>query len=144
LRGEGKDKKQEQDSRVFLYKVCSSCRAKMHIFAKRCPQCSVPTNENILSSHNQEDMIYNTTVNSAEMCPQCDNAKLGNICEPIFCFGLGRENCEFCKGAENIRYICCQRVQKKSVGPTVDGLKELFSKNPEPIQNTLEDDVIPF
>ena len=155
MRGEGKDKKQEQNPVKYYYRLCRSCKTKLHLNEFRCRKCGEPV-QSIVYSQNPEDAIYNTPLNSVKKCMDCHNVRQGIICEPIGCFGTGRGSCGYCEKFEWVRFDCCRKAQKED-GVPIASLSEAFremvqGKAPGPMAKTLAkavagpryDDVVPF
>jgi ribosomal protein L40E len=133
---------QQQEGRVYLYRKCRACGAKMHIESHNCLKCGASFWQNALTgkwkdgcygSQNPEDAVYSKDMNNAGICMQCVNVlKYGDICKPAVCFGVrdvrgggSMRPCGECREFNETRFNCCQEVQKKEAAAE---FKSFFKK----------------
>jgi hypothetical protein len=114
------ESKQKLAGKVYIYKKCKPCGIKLHVLARSCWKCGKHTEDMAYGSDNSEDAIYNREVNDVKKCLNCRNTKDGKTCKYAICFGTGRGRCELCNMYENMRFMCCQELQKK-LNPSMQG-----------------------
>ena len=111
-----------QGEKKYFYRRCPTCGVKLHVAAYRCWKCGNQANYNedtrqwqdmIYFSNNQNDAIYGRVFNDHERCVSCFNTQKGRHCKYAICFGTGKGSCGICDRFENVRFMCCQNVQKQ-------------------------------
>jgi len=112
----------EPDPKRYLYMRCATCGVKLHVEAVTCWKCGNRRNFNAKTgkeveevaygSLNPNDAIYNQALNDAEKCFVCRNTQNSKTCEYCYKFGYGIGRCDLCNAFQNIRFMCCQEIQK--------------------------------
>jgi len=133
MRGEG-DKKTEA-SKLYRYKKCPACEAKIHIDGRFCLKCGADYwykcflrewEDIIYHSYNQENALYSMPMNYVEKCMKCRNvSERGIVCEKKYCFATSRGKCENCRTFDSLIFDCCQEVQAKEGVPNSNDVKKL-------------------
>ena len=99
--------------KTYIIKRCLPCGEKLHVNAYKCNKCRRRADSMTYGSRDPDDAIFNWLLNRVDGCVFCLNAKQGNPCVYIICYGSGKGDCGICKRFNSTRYECCQRIQAR-------------------------------